>query len=97
MKKTKILFISYYFQPDNVIGALRATKLVKFLTRDFNCVCDVITVENETKKLKERVTIKRSKTGYKSHGNFTRFETVEISRLIKDPQLTAGSFIPSPR
>lgn len=77
MKKTKILFISYYFQPDNVIGALRATKLVKFLTRDFNCVCDVITVENETKKLKEReevfaasiLTIKEDKHKLQNNGS----------------------------
>ena len=31
--KKRILIISYYFAPQNVIGAVRPTKLAKYLTR----------------------------------------------------------------
>ena len=37
------------------------------------------------------------RTGYKSHGKLRRFESVEMSRLMREPQLTAGSFIPRPK
>ena len=32
-KKKRILIISYYFAPQNVIGAVRPTKLAKYLAR----------------------------------------------------------------
>lgn len=40
----KILFISYHFAPENIIGALRPTKLVKYFLKNGNTV-DVITSE----------------------------------------------------
>ena len=37
------------------------------------------------------------RTGHKSHGKLRRFDSVEISRFMSEPQLTAGSLIPRPR
>lgn len=42
MQKKRILIISYYFAPQNIIGAVRPTKLAKYLTRmghDVTVVC----------------------------------------------------------
>ena len=46
----KILFISYYFYPDNVIGSIKPTKLLKYLSKEFGCNCDILTFKNHTKK-----------------------------------------------
>jgi len=48
-------------------------------------------------KLNPSVTPNKNHTGVNSHGNALKFESVERSRLIREPQLTAGSVIPSPR
>jgi len=48
-------------------------------------------------KLKARVTPNRNHTGLNSQGNARKLEIVERSRLISEPQLTAGSVMPSPR
>lgn len=48
----KILFIAYSFYPDNAIEAVRPTKLVKYLKKNRNCSCDVVTVETDYPKQK---------------------------------------------
>lgn len=57
-KEKNILIISYYFGPRNVIGAIRATKIAKYLQRDEYNV-DVIALEcdekNEDEILKKDV------------------------------------------
>ncbi|MEG0751009.1 MAG: hypothetical protein RR998_04610 [Oscillospiraceae bacterium] len=39
----KILIVSRYFAPENVIGAVRATKLAKYLKKDHGCEITVLT------------------------------------------------------
>lgn len=44
----KILIVSYLFAPENAIGALRPTKLAKYLSLKGNTV-DIVTISTKTK------------------------------------------------
>jgi hypothetical protein len=46
----RVLFVSYFFYPDNAIGAVRSTKILKYLSKSHNFSCDVLTIENDAIK-----------------------------------------------
>lgn len=46
----KILFVSYFFSPDNSIGAYRPTKMLKYLVKNHHYQADLLTVNNLTPK-----------------------------------------------
>lgn len=49
----KVLIIAKYFAPQNTMGAVRPTKIAKYLHKKYNCIVDVVTMDKEYADIKD--------------------------------------------